>query len=53
MSEPLLTINGLAAGYGSTEVLRDIDLAVDPGEIIAISEPTVRENRRSTALSPA
>ncbi|MFZ0421885.1 MAG: ABC transporter ATP-binding protein [Xanthobacteraceae bacterium] len=36
MSEPLLTINGLAAGYGSTEVLRDIDLAVDPGEIIAI-----------------
>jgi branched-chain amino acid transport system ATP-binding protein len=36
MSEPLLTINGLAAGYGSTEVLRDIDLAVDPGEIVAI-----------------
>jgi branched-chain amino acid transport system ATP-binding protein len=36
MSEPLLTISGLAAGYGSTEVLRDIDLAVDPGEIVAI-----------------
>jgi branched-chain amino acid transport system ATP-binding protein len=36
MSEPLLAINGLAAGYGATEVLRDIDLAVVPGEIVAI-----------------
>src|SRR5580704_15823702 len=36
MSEPLLTITGLAAGYGATEVLRDIDLAVVPGEIVAI-----------------
>jgi branched-chain amino acid transport system ATP-binding protein len=36
MSEPLLAISGLAAGYGATEVLRDIDLAVDPGEIVAI-----------------
>jgi len=36
MAEPLLTISGLAAGYGATEVLRDIDLAVDAGEIVAI-----------------
>jgi branched-chain amino acid transport system ATP-binding protein len=36
MAEPLLAISGLAAGYGSTEVLRDIDLAVVPGEIVAI-----------------
>jgi branched-chain amino acid transport system ATP-binding protein len=36
MSEPLLAISGLAAGYGATEVLRDIDLAVVPGEIVAI-----------------
>ncbi len=36
MSEPLLSISGLAAGYGATEVLRDIDLEVDPGEIVAI-----------------
>jgi branched-chain amino acid transport system ATP-binding protein len=36
VSEPLLTISGLAAGYGPTEVLRDIDLAVAPGEIVAI-----------------
>src|ERR1700691_4606481 len=36
MSEPLLAISGLAAGYGATEVFRDIDLAVIPGEIVAI-----------------
>ena len=36
MSEPLLAISALAAGYGATEVLRDIDLAVGPGEIVAI-----------------
>src|ERR1700734_591852 len=36
MSEPLLAISGLAAGYGATEILRDIDLAVAPGEIVAI-----------------
>ncbi|HXD15031.1 MAG TPA: ATP-binding cassette domain-containing protein, partial [Xanthobacteraceae bacterium] len=36
MSEPLLAISGLAAGYGATEVLRDIDLAVVTGEIVAI-----------------
>src|SRR5271155_2858121 len=36
MAEPLLAISGLAAGYDTTEVLRDIDLTVDPGEIVAI-----------------
>jgi branched-chain amino acid transport system ATP-binding protein len=36
MAEPLLAICGLAAGYGATEVLRDIDLAVASGEIVAI-----------------
>jgi branched-chain amino acid transport system ATP-binding protein len=36
MAEPLLAISGLAAGYGATEVLRDIDLAVAAGEIVAI-----------------
>ena len=36
MAEALLAISGLAAGYGATEVLRDIDLAVVPGEIVAI-----------------
>src|SRR3984893_2190046 len=36
MAESLLAISGLAAGYGATEVLRDIELAVAPGEIVAI-----------------
>src|SRR5579859_8035094 len=36
MVETLLAISGLAAGYGTTEVLRDIDLAVAEGEIVAI-----------------
>jgi branched-chain amino acid transport system ATP-binding protein len=36
MAEPLLAISGLAAGYGATEVLRDIDLSVVAGEIVAI-----------------
>ncbi|HZP79161.1 MAG TPA: ABC transporter ATP-binding protein [Pseudolabrys sp.] len=36
MAEPLLAIHGLAAGYGASEVLRDIDLEVAPGEIVAV-----------------
>jgi branched-chain amino acid transport system ATP-binding protein len=36
MPEPVLTVNGLHAGYGATEVLRGIDLTVGPGEIVAV-----------------
>src|SRR5580704_17073070 len=36
MAEPLVAISGLTAGYGATEVLRDIDLAVVTGEIVAL-----------------
>ena len=32
----LLRVAGLRAGYGATEVLRGIDLAVQPGEIVAV-----------------
>jgi branched-chain amino acid transport system ATP-binding protein len=35
-SAPLLAIDGLHAGYGATEVLHGIDLAVAPGEIVAV-----------------
>src|ERR1700675_1844442 len=35
-SSPLLAIDGLHAGYGATEILRGIDLAVAPGEIVAV-----------------
>jgi branched-chain amino acid transport system ATP-binding protein len=32
----LLAISGLRAGYGSTEILRGVDLTVGPGEIVAV-----------------
>src|SRR6185295_19345708 len=36
MAEPLLAIEGLHAGYGATEILRGIDLAVGANEIVAV-----------------
>lgn len=35
-SAGLLDIRGICAGYGSTEVLRNIDMAIAPGEIVAL-----------------
>jgi branched-chain amino acid transport system ATP-binding protein len=35
-TEPLLTVEGLCAGYGETEVLRGVDLRVEVGEIVAV-----------------
>jgi branched-chain amino acid transport system ATP-binding protein len=36
MSDPILTISGLHAGYGATEVLRGLDLTLSAGEIVAV-----------------
>lgn len=36
MAEPLLAVVGLHAGYGATEILRGIDLAVAANEIVAV-----------------
>ena len=36
MSDALLAVNGLSAGYGAIEVLRGIDLEVATGEIVAV-----------------
>ena len=36
MSESLLQVRGLAAGYGETLVLHDIDLDVNTGELVAL-----------------
>jgi branched-chain amino acid transport system ATP-binding protein len=36
MPDALLSVNGLAAGYGAIEVLRGIDLEVGAGEIVAV-----------------
>src|SRR5262245_14875849 len=35
-SEPLLSVTGLHAGYGATEILHGIDLKVGVGEIVAV-----------------
>jgi branched-chain amino acid transport system ATP-binding protein len=36
MADALLAISGLRAGYGSTEILRGVDLTVEQGEIVAV-----------------
>ena len=36
MPEPVLTVSGLRAGYGTTEILRGVDLIVGHGEIVAV-----------------
>jgi branched-chain amino acid transport system ATP-binding protein len=36
VAEPLLSISGLHAGYGGTQVLRGIDLSVGAGEVVAV-----------------
>jgi branched-chain amino acid transport system ATP-binding protein len=35
-TEPLLKVSDLCAGYGEMEVLRGVDLHVNPGEIVAV-----------------
>jgi branched-chain amino acid transport system ATP-binding protein len=35
-TDALLSVHGLHAGYGETEVLRGVDLAVEAGEIVAV-----------------
>jgi len=35
-TRPLLEVQGLCAGYGETEVLRDVDLSVNRGEVVAV-----------------
>jgi len=36
---PLLKVDGVTSGYGDMEVLRDVSLAVEPGEIVSIIGP--------------
>jgi branched-chain amino acid transport system ATP-binding protein len=36
MTEPILAVSGLRAGYGTTEILRGVDLVVGHGEIVAV-----------------
>src|SRR5499427_824779 len=39
MAEPLLSLNGVHAGYGGTEILRGVNFAVYPGEIVTVLGP--------------
>ena len=39
MSEPLLRIEGLRAGYGDLQILQGFDLEVQPGEVVAAVGP--------------
>src|SRR5689334_6385939 len=39
MAEPLLSLSEVHAGYGGTEVLRGVNFAVHPGEIVTILGP--------------
>ena len=45
MAEPLLAVKGLHTGYGSTEILRGIDLDVHPGEIVTVLGSNGRRRR--------
>jgi branched-chain amino acid transport system ATP-binding protein len=38
VTAPLLESRGLAAGYGAMAVVRDVDLRVEPGEVVAPGE---------------
>jgi len=38
-AEPLLEVARLSAGYGKIRVLRDIDLTVGVGEVVALLGP--------------
>jgi len=39
MSERVLSLDNLKAGYGQTEILHDLSIHVDPNEIVAIIGP--------------
>ena len=38
-AEPLIEARGLSAGYGSTVVVRDLNLSVGAGEVVALLGP--------------
>ena len=39
MTEPLLDVTGLTAGYGEVDVLQDLTLAIQPGSLTAVVGP--------------
>ena len=39
MTNPILSLNNLRAGYGQTEILHDLSMHVNPNEIVAVIGP--------------
>ncbi|AGI68058.1 branched chain amino acid ABC transporter ATP-binding protein [Octadecabacter antarcticus 307] len=39
MTDPVLSLNNLRAGYGQTEILHDLSIYVNPNEIVAVIGP--------------
>ncbi len=39
MTSPLVEVRSVSAGYGASEALRDVDLAVEPGQLCAVLGP--------------
>lgn len=39
MTAPVLVLDGLTAGYGNSAVIRNVSLAVSPGEVVALLGP--------------
>ncbi len=52
MSEVLLSVSGLTAGYGAIEVLRGIELEVAAEEIVAVLGSNGRRVARNERLHP-
>ena len=46
----LIKVENLAAGYGLVEVLRDISLEIEEGEVVAVGPGAKNENGKVSAM---
>ena len=53
MSDLVLEIDGLTCGYDEAAVVRDLDLTIGAGEIVALLGANGRARRRRCGRSPA
>ena len=47
MAEPLVVLSGVNKHFGDLHVLRDINLSVDPGEVVIVIGPSCPRRVRS------
>ena len=50
-NEPLIRVEGLRKSFGSLEVLKGIDLSVNPGEVVTIIGASCARLARTTTSS--